>query len=170
MKVVPNRRVALGLLLILCVGLLSLWGAQPGRAAARSLHVTAVIESMEEGQTELAIRWHWLPSGPLRRAQPREHLLAVSFDTRIIIFEAETASAGVGSNGGALARLQRVAGPNGARRLFVLPEGADGEVHLRLRLHNHDQILTPELIGVHVVFDHPTADIWRVAAESAVGP
>lgn len=71
---------------------------------------------------------------------------------------------------GALGRLQRIAGPNGARRLFVLPDGIDGEVRVRLRLHDQSEIWTPDLIGVHVVFDHPTADIWRVATESADGP
>lgn len=169
-KVVPNRRVAMGLLLMLCVGLLILWGAQPSRAAAQSLQVTAVIEPLEEGLTELVIRWSWLPTSPLRRGQPREHLLAVSYDTQILLFEAETASAGVGANGDALGRLQRIAGPNGARRLFVLPDGVDGEVRLRLRLHDHDQLLTPDLIGLHVVFDYPTADIWRIATQSGITP
>lgn len=163
MKVVPAKPVLMGLLVLLCATSLTLWSGRPNRAAARSMHLESEAAWTGDGEMELWIRWRWEPPAEGQSPGGRAHLLAVSFETRELLFVLEEAPAGVGANGEPLGRLQRLAGPNGARRLFVVPEGEDGYVRVRLRPRDEQAELRPDAIQVHLVFEHPGSQIWRLS-------
>lgn len=158
MKAVPAKLVALGLFCMALVGVLLL-EARLGRAAAESLSVTAVARQVPGGQVELDVAWQWGPTPPVRGWRSREHLLAVSFDMSQLVMEWEEAPLGKGANGEILRKLEQVAGADGARRLFVIPEGADGSV--RLRFHpRHEDAHMPDPFRVFVAFEPPSSPVW----------
>ncbi|HEY3367305.1 MAG TPA: hypothetical protein VGK74_19785 [Symbiobacteriaceae bacterium] len=145
---------------LLCAGTLGLLESQPGRAAAESLQVTTVAERVAADQVELRVSWHWDPPAPDRGWTAREHLLAVSFDTHALVFEKEEAPAGRGADGEELGRLDRFAGADGSRRLFVVPEGQDGFVRIRFRPVYPGLNASADPFRVYVVFRSPSEDIW----------
>ncbi len=158
MKSVPARTIGLGLAFMLCAGAFLLWGAAPGRAAGDRLHVTSAARRTASGLVELRISWRW--EDPSRKGGwgAREELLAVSFDTRTLVFESEEAPLGRGASGDRLRRLEEVAGPDGARRLFVIPEGEHGYVRIRFRPVWEEEPQPPAPFRVYVV--RPHGDIW----------
>lgn len=160
MKAVPAHLLALGMAFLLCAGTLGLVESQPGRAAAESLQVTSVAEQIAADEVELRVSWHWEPPAGEHVRAAREHLLAVSYDTRSLAFERAEASDGVGANGDALQRLDRYAGPDGARRLFVVPEGHDGSVQIRFHPVQQGSQNTADPFRVYVVFASPSESIW----------
>ncbi len=146
-----TRLAAVTLLILTCAGVILFGLPATSRAGPESLQVEAAVAAREDGLLELRLSWSWnLPSRFSWRTQ--EELLAVDFDTRELLFEAEEATYGVGANGENLNLLERVAGLHGARRLFVVPEGRDGEARLILR-PTGQMVTRGGLIRVHTVVD-----------------
>ncbi|MFZ5815486.1 MAG: hypothetical protein ACOY93_09330 [Bacillota bacterium] len=112
----------------------------------------AEVEERADGLLELRLVWHWDDPLSLELGPRREELLAVSFDTRELLFESEEASYGVGVNGESLSLLQQVAGFNGARRFFVVPQGRDGRARVVLRPTRREGG-SHGLIQIHAVVD-----------------
>lgn len=160
MKAVPDRLWALGMAVLICVSALFLLEGQPGRAAAESLQVTTEAQRTADGSVALRISWRWVPPDGQRNWRGREELLAVSFDTQALAWAGELAPAGTGARGGALKALEQAAGPDGARRLFAIPEGRDGQVTVRFlpRLPGTEPAAEP--FRVYVVSDRPDAGVW----------
>lgn len=132
MQVVPARALLYLFSMFVSVTTLALAIMLPGRAEANDLQLSAVTVRGADGVVELHVSWRWNPEAR-RGWRPREQLLAVSFDTRRLVFESEEAALGTGATGELLMRLEAVAGADGARRLFVIPEGQDGRVVVRFR-------------------------------------
>lgn len=127
---VPAKLAAAALAFLVCLCALGM--LRPERRGLEELHVDALLEEREDGLLELRLTWRW--DRPGRELLPgREELLAVSFDTRTWLFESEEASYGVGVGGESLQLLDRVAGFNGARRFYVVPDGQDGKARVLLR-------------------------------------
>lgn len=160
MKAVPDRLWALGLAVLVCVSALFLLESRPGRAAAESLQVTTEAERAADGTVLLHISWRWVPPAGQPNWRAREELLAVSFDTQALAWAGEQAPAGTGARGGALKALERAAGPDGARRLFVIPEDVDGQVTVRFlpRFPGAEPAARP--FRVYVASDRPDAGVW----------
>lgn len=160
MKAVPDRLWALGLAVLICVSALFLFEGRPDRAAAESLQVTTEAERAADGTVLLHIAWRWVPPPGQRYLRGREELLAVSFDTQALAWAGEHAPAGTGARGEALRALERAAGPDGARRLFVIPEGSDGQVTVRFlpRFPGTEPAVQP--FRVYVATDRPDAGVW----------
>lgn len=165
MKAVPAKVLALGLAVMLCMGVFLLLEGRPRRAAAESLEVVTVAERNAAGQVELHIAWKWNPpSSGGRGWGSREHLLAVSFDTRSLVWGGEEAPGGRGAYGHTLKRLEQFAGSDGSRRLFVIPDGEDGYVRLQFRSKVPGSDPVGEPFRVYVVYDPPTTDVWMTEA------
>ncbi|MGE5672542.1 MAG: hypothetical protein ACM3XM_01470 [Mycobacterium leprae] len=131
MKAVPVQLLALGLALLIWGGALG----PPVRAARQAVGTPTVVAEAEcdrLGRLELRMNWHW-PFSARPGQRQAELLLAVSFDTERLAFESEEATAGQGAGGENLNQLERIAGPDGARRLYVVREGEDGSVRVRFR-------------------------------------
>ncbi|HWH71141.1 MAG TPA: hypothetical protein VNT26_17270, partial [Candidatus Sulfotelmatobacter sp.] len=99
MKAVPAKALALGLAALIIVGALFLLGSQPERAAAESLQVTTVTDRSADGGIDLHISWRWEPPAGKRSWGSGEELLAVSFDTRALVWVSEKAPSGTGARG-----------------------------------------------------------------------
>lgn len=154
------KRVGIWLAVLLCAAILGGWGDQTGRAAAGELQVESRALRNAAGQVELTIAWHWTEPPPKRFWRSGEQLLAVSFDTRDLVFVREEAPLGVGAEGDYLRRLEQVAGADGARRLFVIPEGADGYVRVYFVPKGPEDLDLTHPFRLYVV-SHPDArDIW----------
>lgn len=133
MQVVPAKAWVVLLVLLICAGSLALGILLPGRAAANELKVSVVTVYGTEGRVELRIAWQWSAATRRRGFRVREELLSVSFDQQSMVFESEEAAMGIGATGELLRKLERAAGPDGSRRLFVIPEGENGSVQVRFR-------------------------------------
>jgi len=133
---------------------------QTPQAAAESLQVTTVADQSANGAISLHVSWHWNPPAERRGWRAREELLAVSFDTRALVWVQEQASAGTGARGGTLRKLEQAAGPDGARRLFVIHEGQDGHATLEFLPKYPGAPPAAEPFKVYVAFDQSTADVW----------
>jgi hypothetical protein len=159
-KAVPDRLWALGLAVLMFVSALFLFESRPGRAAAESLQVTTKAERAVDGSVALRISWRWAPPAGQTNWRGREELLAVSFDTQALAWAGEEAPAGTGARGEALKVLERAAGPDGARRLFVIPEGDDGQVTVRFlpRFPGTEPAAQP--FRVYVASDRSDAGVW----------
>lgn len=166
MKAVPAKVMALGLAVLICVGALLLMEGAPERAAAESLQVTTVASATMDGHIALRISWRWDPPAGKRSWRAGEELLAVSFDTRALVWVSEQAPSGTGTEGGVLRKLEAVAGADGARRFFVIPEGEDGHVTLQFQPKYPGAQPVAEPFRVYVAFDHPAANVWM--SETAV--
>lgn len=164
MKAVPDRLWALGLAVLICVSALFVLGGRPDRAAAESLQVTTAAERTADGTVLLHIAWRWVPPSGQPDWRGREELLAVSFDTQALAWAGEQAPAGTGARGEALKALERIAGPDGARRLFVIPEGRDGQVTVQFlpRVPGTEPVVQP--FRVYVASDRPDAGVWMTEA------
>lgn len=106
------------------------WGRP---AQASSLAINPVVRRAGAEQVELEVTWAWQSRSPLSWFGKQDRLLAVSFDTQQLVMEQEDAPAGKGGYGPYLKQLGEVAGQDGSRRLFVIPEGEDGRVRLLFR-------------------------------------
>lgn len=102
-------------------------------ALASELAINPVVRRAGEEQVELEVSWAWIGGGARSWFGKQERLLAVSFDTHQLVMEFEEAPAGKGGDGAYIRQLGALAGPDGARRLFVIPEGEDGRVRLLFR-------------------------------------
>lgn len=119
---------------LLLMGLALPAALQWGRPAlASSLAINPVVRMTGEEQVELEVSWAWQGRGLLSWFGKQDRLLAVSFDTQQLVMEQEEAPAGKGGYGPYIKQLGEVAGQDGARRLFVIPEGEDGRVRLLFR-------------------------------------
>jgi hypothetical protein len=108
--------------------------AQWGRPApASEVAINPVVRRASAEQLELEVTWAWRAKGALSLFGKQDRLLAVSFDTHRLVMEQEEAPAGKGGYGPYIQQLGEVAGEDGARRLFVIPEGEDGRVRLLFR-------------------------------------
>jgi len=155
-QVVPARLIALGLSVLVCAGTLALAILHPGKAAAEDLQVSALVVRDGTDRVELRIAWSWVPPADGRGTSGREELLAVSFDPRRLVFDSDAAPAGRGANGEMLRRLERAAGPDGTRRLYVMQGGVDGTVTLRFRSVWPGLPTAGAPFRVHVLFGLPT--------------
>ena len=146
----PARLAGTALALLTCFVLWGMW--RPDRGGPEDLRIRAEVQERADGLLELRLAWQW--DDPIRLALGRrdEELLAVSFDTRELLFEAEEASYGVGASGENMGLLERVAGFNGARRFFVIPHGRDGEARVLLRPTGQGDG-GERLIHIHTVVD-----------------
>jgi hypothetical protein len=162
-KAVPAKVLALGLATLLCATALLLFGSQPRRAAAESLQVKTETVLDASGQIELRVSWHWDPAYS-HSWKAREELLAVSFDTHSLVWLGEQAPSGLGATGDRVRRLDEVAGPDGARRLFVIPDGVDGSVALQFLPKTPGADGSGDPFRVYVVFGHGPADVWTTEA------
>lgn len=160
MQVVPAKWMALALTFLICAGVLTLGILQPGRAAADDLQVSAAVVQTAGDKVELRIAWRWNPPVQRRGWRGREELLAVSFDTRRLVFESDVAPAGRGATGETLRRLEEAAGPDGARRLYTIPSGEDGSVVVRFRSVRPGAAAMGATLRVHVVFGTPSGPGW----------
>lgn len=151
-----------GLALAICASSILLGLVRPGIATADQIQVTAVAVGGDPDLIELHVAWQWNSTVRryLWRSTPREELLAVSFDTRNLVFESAHAPAGVGAHGGALAILDRQVGLDGSRQLFVIREGEDGNVTVRFRTvwPGGSDVRSP--LRVHMVINAPGARVW----------
>jgi hypothetical protein len=165
-KSVPPKMLALGLVcLLLTLAVLLLSEDRTLQAEARALAVTSSSQWLEDGEIELIVRWQWAPQQVGSSLGRREELLAVSFDTKSLVWLGEEAPLGRGARGEALRRLDLAAGPDGARRLFSLPVGQDGYVRLRF-LPNMDQSHTiARLFRVYVVPESAAAEVWMAETD-----
>ena len=154
------KRVGIWLAVLLCAAVLGGWGDQTGRAAAGELQVESRAERNGTGQVELTIAWHWTEPPPRRLWRSREQLLAVSFDTHDLVFLREEAPLGVGAGGDYLRRLEQAAGSDGARRLFVIPEGTDGFVRVYFIPRWPDAVGSTLPFRVYVVSHPESPDVW----------
>lgn len=168
MKVVPARWIALGLAFLFCAGPLILGWRLPRAAAADDLTVRAEAVSLETGLIELRISWHWAAAPGWRWGSTGEDLLAVAFDTQTLVFDSEDAPLGAGADGDTLRRLDSIAGPDGARRHFVIPEGQDGAVQLRFRSVREGVTPGSNPFKVFVVFRAPSDEVWFKETELSV--
>ncbi|HLO04344.1 MAG TPA: hypothetical protein VK191_14625 [Symbiobacteriaceae bacterium] len=107
--------------------------ARRSPALASSLAINPVVRRASAEQVELEVSWAWSGGGAHSWFGKQDRLLAVSFDTQQLVMEQEEAPAGKGGYGPYLKQLGEVAGQDGARRLFVIPEGEDGRVRLLFR-------------------------------------
>ncbi|HYG57895.1 MAG TPA: hypothetical protein VD902_07495 [Symbiobacteriaceae bacterium] len=164
MKAVPAKVLALGLAVLLGMGAFLLLEGRPRRAAAESLELKTVVERTAAGQVELHVTWNWNPPADGKGWRSREHLLAVSFDTHALVWGGEEAPGGKGAFGHTLKRLDEVAGLDGARRLFVIPEGEDGYVRLQFKHKVPGSAPTAEPFRVFVVYDSSNTDVWMTEA------
>lgn len=152
MQVVPPKLAALGVGLVLCASTLAFGFPGPEAAAAEELQMSAAMVRRAPEEAELQISWRWSSSG-LQAHGEREHLLAVTFDTRQMIFLSDEAPGGRGTRGPLLKRLERLVGPDGARRLYVVREGRDGVVTVRFRPPYPGKSATGAPVRVHLVMD-----------------
>jgi hypothetical protein len=153
--------VMLGLVVALALSLLD------GRPAdAANVSVSPVIRRTGPEQVELEIRWSWTGARPRSWLGRQDRLLAVSFDTRHLVMEAEEAPAGKGGDGDFVKQLGKVAGPDGARRLFVIPEGEDGGVRLLFRSTNPDEDPAGLPLRIYVVLAPPDGPVRVQTVES----
>jgi hypothetical protein len=159
-KAVPERLLALGLAVLVCIAALFLLEGRPGRAAAESLQVTTKAERAADGSVLLHVNWRWIPPSGQPNWRGREELLAVSFDTQALAWAGELAPAGTGARGEALRALERAAGPDGARRLFVIPQGSDGSVTVRFLPRFSGAAPEAQPFRVYVASDRPDAGVW----------
>jgi hypothetical protein len=137
---------------------------RPGRAAAENLRVQTLVDNHGEW-VELRVSWRWdLPVTDLAKGA-REHLLAVSYDTRKMVLEAEEAPLGRGADGETLRRLEKEVGVDGARRHFVIPEGEDGAVALRFRGVREDVTLKGSSFAIYIAFARENSDVWTFYAQ-----
>lgn len=119
---------------LLLLGLALPAALQWGRPAeASSLAINPVVRRAGDEQVELEVSWVWQGKNLLSWFRKQDRLLAVSFDTQQLVMEQEDAPAGKGGYGPYIQQLGEVAGLDGARRLFVIPEGEDGRVRLLFR-------------------------------------
>lgn len=94
-----------------------------------------------DGRLALQIRWRWQGRPSLLRRWPLltwvgcrclevdpDDLLAVTFDTRFWAYVGDDAPFGRGAYGRPLRRLEAARGPDGARRLYFIPPGVDGQL------------------------------------------
>lgn len=158
MQAVPAKAVVLGLAVLICVGTLALGILRPGRAAADDLDVTALVVQSTGDQVELHLTWHW--SSPSRSGNRRHELLAVTFDTRRLVFDSDEAPAGRGSSGALLRRLEQLTGPDGARLTYVIPNGKDGTVVVRFRSVHPGLPASGSPIRIHVLLDSGNPSGW----------
>jgi hypothetical protein len=134
---------------LLAMGLAFPVGLQWGRPAlAGSLEVSPVVRRASTEQVELEVTWAWNGKGSRSWFGKQDRLLAVSFDTRQLVMEQEEAPAGKGGYGPYIAQLGAVAGEDGARRLFVIPDGEDGRV--RLLFHTVDPAVDPAGVPLRI--------------------
>lgn len=157
MQVVPPRLAALGIGLILCASALAFGLPGPEAAAAEELQMSAAFVRRAPDEAELQISWRWNLSGTRVHGE-REHLLAVTFDTRQVVFLGDEALEGRGATGLLLKRLEGRVGPDGARRLYVVPEGRDGRVSVRFRSPYPGRSAAGAAIRVHLVLDGATGE------------
>jgi hypothetical protein len=153
--------VMLGLAVALALSLLD---GRPANAA--DVSVSPVIRRSGPEQVELEIRWSWSSARPRFWLGRQDRLLAVSFDTRHLVMEAEEAPAGKGGDGDFVKQLGKVAGPDGARRLFVIPEGEDGGVRLLFRSTNPDEEPVGLPVQIYVVLAPPDGPVRVQTIES----
>lgn len=125
---------------------------RPERQGPEHLQVRAEVEERDDGLVELHLAWEWDGMRRLALLSGGEEYLAVSFDTRTLLFEWEEASYGVGVSGESLRLLEQVAGFNGARRFYVAPRGRNGEARVLLR-PTHRENGGDQSIRVHTVVD-----------------
>lgn len=132
---VPAKLARTALALLTCLFLWGMW--RPDRGGPEDLRIRAKVEERADGLLELRLAGQW--DDPIRLALGWRHeeLLAVSFDTRELLFEAEEAS---------------YVGFNGARRFFVVPRGRDGEARVLLRPTGRGDG-GERLIRIHAVVD-----------------
>jgi hypothetical protein len=171
-KVLAARWLGFATACLLCAGTLALAGGPPGPPDAASLSVETAAEQTDGDQVELVVSWRWRPPavGSPWRWRAREELLAVSFDTRKLVVVQEEAPLGSGARGETLRRLEEVAGPDGARRLFVIPEGQNGYVRVRFRSAYPDRPPRGDPFHVYVVFDPPSAPVLQKVLPVGAGP
>lgn len=146
----PARVAVAGVALLTC--LFALGMLKPERRGPEHLQVHAEFAERDDGLLELHLAWQWDEAGRLALLPKREETLAVSFDTRLLLFEAEEASYGVGVSGESLHLLEAISGFNGARRFYVVPEGRNGEARVVLRPTGADEGGDPN-IHIHTVVD-----------------
>lgn len=146
----PARLTATALALLMLLLITTMW-KMDGRGP-EDLQVQAEFVEREDGLLELHLSWQWDEPIRLQVGRVKEELLAVSFDTRELLFEAEEASYGVGANGDSISLLEQVAGFNGARRFYVVPQGRDGEARVLLRPTVRSG-LAERQIRIHTVVD-----------------
>jgi hypothetical protein len=116
---------------------------------------------------QLRVEWHWDPHvGRPKRLSGHEELLAVSYDTQALVWLGEQAPAGIGADGDTLRRLEQSAGADGARRLFVIPEGEDGHVTLQFQPRQPGTAPAVEPFRVFVAFASPSSHV--LTAEAAL--
>lgn len=157
-KAGPAHLLAIGLVLLL------LAGTRPLLAGERTDKPLLLVESsarqLETGEIELELAWHWQAPAPSPQWQSQEHLLALSFDTQSLVWEREESPWGAGADGQLLKRLEQAYGTDGARRLFVLPEGKDGTVRLYFRPAWNDAPPSARPLDIFVVFRSEETPIW----------
>jgi len=150
-----------GLLLAVCAGSILMGLVRPGIATADQLRVTAVAVEGDPDQIELYVAWQWNATvrRKIWRSSPREELLAISFDTSNLVFESSHAPTGVGAHGEALAILNRQAGLDGSRQLFVIREGEDGYLTVRFRAVWPGAVGVSSPLRVHLVINSSGARV-----------
>lgn len=146
----PAKMARTVVALLTCLFLWGMW--RPDRGGPEDLRIRAEVEERADGLLELRLAWQWDDPTRLALGRAPEELLAVSFDTRELLFESEEASYGVGASGENLNLLERVVGFNGARRFFVVPQGRDGEARVLLRPTGRGDG-GERLIRIHTVVD-----------------
>jgi len=161
-QVGPLKLCLFGLVLTVCIGSILLGLVRPGIATADQVKLRAVAIGGDPDTIELHVEWEWTATARRQpwRSTPREELLAVSYDTRSLVYESVHAPAGVGAYGEALAILDRQVGLDGSRQLYVIREGEDGKVTVRFRAIWPGQLDLTIPFRVHLVISAPGARVW----------
>lgn len=141
--------------MLICAGTVALGLLNPGRAAAEDLNVSARFVQTGGNQAELHIAWRWVPPQNRRMTATRRSLVAVSFDTRRLVFDSDRTTGLHGADGALLEQLDRAVGIDGARRLYEIEPGEDGEAVLRFRSVWPDMDTAGSTVRIHVLIAEP---------------